>query len=145
MNECWWIMKVNVTEPREQYKISFSSDRRSSLRARWDSSYRIIARPKGCGKSVWRITVSSGRNVPEHMTEHTTTYYRAYCRWNAHTFCRFFRFVVNLSKAKCARPDSFHTKCWVYLFRMNYEAVNTLKFTHKINRCPSFLFFAVFV
>lgn len=37
------------------------NDRQSSLRAPWDSSSRIIDLPSGCGKSVWRITVSSGR------------------------------------------------------------------------------------
>lgn len=38
-------------------------NRRSSLRARWGSSYRITDQPKGCGKSAWRTTASSGRNV----------------------------------------------------------------------------------
>lgn len=63
-----------------------------------------------------------------------------YCHWNAHKFFRFYEFVERLSKVMCVRPDSFQTKCWVFLFRMNLKAVDTLKFTHKMNRCPSFLF-----
>lgn len=42
-------------------------DRQSSLRARWDSNSRITDLPKSCGKSVWRITVSSGRNTHTHI------------------------------------------------------------------------------
>lgn len=62
-----------------------------------------------------------------------------YCRWNAHRFFRFYTFVERLSKVLCARPDCCQTKCWVCLFMMNLEAVNALKFTHKMKRCP-FLF-----
>ena len=57
--------------------------RQSSLRAQWDSSSRIIDLPKGCGKSVWRITVSSGRNA--HIQIHTI---KRACSVYAHGFRR---------------------------------------------------------
>lgn len=106
-----------LPSPTEQYKTSFSSDRRSSLRARWDSSCRITDRPKGCGKSAWRITASSGR-----MCQNTWQIILC-CRWNGRRFFRFYKVVERLSKVMCAWPDSFQRKCWVYLFRMNLEAV----------------------
>lgn len=114
-----------LLNPKGHYKISFSSDRRSSLRARWDSSYRIIDLQKGCGKSAWRITVSLGRNVPRHKTAHTVLHRH----WNAHKLFRFYKFVE--SEVMCARPDSLQTKCCVYLFWMTLKGKYTSIYTHK--------------
>lgn len=60
------------------------SHRRSSLRARWDSNSRIIDLPKSCGKSVWRIIVSSGKNA--HTQTHTA---KNTCIEYGHGFQRF--------------------------------------------------------
>lgn len=89
-----WICKTEMS--------SFPFDRQSSLRAQWDSSSRIIDLPKGCGKSVWRITVSSGTTVKTHIMEQTCR--TLYCIW----FCSLYSsegsaetLVLHLSWTKC--------------------------------------------
>lgn len=62
MKECDACSSKQKNKEMTWYLFFCSFGRRSSLRVQLDSSSRIIALPKDCGKSVWRITVSSGRS-----------------------------------------------------------------------------------